>query len=613
LAITLLSLLWFYLATFVIIPAYAEPVYGTAESSYFQRYGDLGSSPVDIVKSFFTQPDVVWRIASEPARIQYLLGLLAAFGFLSLLAPEILLLSLPVLLANLLSAYPAQYYGQFHYTAPLIPYFAVAAAYGAHRLLYLTSRLRPHIPRLISPAIAIWLLLSAGFVYLQAGHGPLGGNYDPTPITEHHRLLDRFVDQIPVDAAVTTTAAVHPHVSHRRYVYPFPWGLEPPGQADWALLDVTTNTDMAPGDMRSTVESMLAGEWGVVDAADGFLLLSKTATDKSIPDAFYDFARDRDGALAAAGPLTFLDMDVIYWPRWRESKLVTRWLVGPEYEVGTVRPWVELRTPDGAIIHTIGELTPPALIWYPPEAWQPGDIITIASLPLHLPGTFGALVGVAHGPDPGQPGDRLPIASVTTRDYPLSPDGTLALTGVYEQGDDALHDLPLDTPLAPDYAAQLGQDLRETGGRFLTPRGDELALSAWLPAGRARPGRALDLWMQWGGALPDGYVPFVHVRRDDKTIAQRDGPPTVFFPTGEFDPVNDWRQIVLPEDLVPGERLIVVVGLYNPRDGSRLEVLDEAGQPAGNERVLGVIGVAPPLTPDQTCALIPATCNAQPD
>ncbi|HEY51883.1 MAG TPA: DUF2079 domain-containing protein [Caldilineae bacterium] len=593
LAVLLLSLLWFYLATFVIVPAHAEVVYGAAESSYFQRYGALGNSPLDIVKSFFTQPGVVWGIASEPARVRYLLGLLAAFGFLSLLAPEILLLSLPVLLANLLSAYPAQYYGEFHYTAPLVPYFAVAAAYGAHRLLRLASRLRPAVLRFAPYAIAIWLLLSAGFVYFRAGHGPLGGRYDPAPITAHHRLLERFVAQIPDEAAVTATAAVHPHVSHRRYVYSFPRGLEAPGRADWALIDVTTNTDMAPGDVRDTVEAMLAGDWGVVDAADGFLLLSKAAADKTIPDAFYDFARSQETQAVAAGPLTFLAADVRYWPRWRESKLVTRWLVGPDHEAGRTRPWVELRTPAGATVYTIADLTPPALIWYPPERWQPGDVLTIESLPLYLPRTFGALVGVAHGPDPGQPADRLPIAQVTSGDYPLSADGTLALVGIYEQQADGLQTLPLDVTTAPDFAALLGRDLRESGGRFRTPADDDIALTAWLPAGRARPGRELDLWLRWEDAVPEGYVPFVHIRKDGKTIAQSDGPPIVFFPTGGVDPAseaaNDWRQIPLPADLAPGDTLLVVVGLYNPADGSRLEALDGAGQPAGNELTLGVI------------------------
>ena len=69
-AITLLVLGWFYVATFVIVPAHAARVYGVAESSYFQRYGALGNSPFDIFKSFYTQPRLVWQIATEPARLK---------------------------------------------------------------------------------------------------------------------------------------------------------------------------------------------------------------------------------------------------------------------------------------------------------------------------------------------------------------------------------------------------------------------------------------------------------------------------------------------------------------------------------------------------------------
>ena len=137
--------------------------------------------------------------------------------------------------------------------------------------------------------------------------------------------------------------------------------------------------------------------------------------------------------------------------------------MGPEYQAGAVRPWVELRTPDGEIIHTSGELTPPALIWYPPDDWQPGDIITIESLPLYLPQRFGVLVGVAHGPDPGQPADRLPITDVISSDYPQSVDGTLALAGVYEHGEDALRRLPLDLPVTSDFVDQLGQGCEKPG------------------------------------------------------------------------------------------------------------------------------------------------------
>ena len=50
--------------------------------------------------------------------------------------------------------------------------------------------------------IAIWLILIAGFVYLQAGHGPLGGRYDPTPIIDiiaySIALSTRFRTMLPL-------------------------------------------------------------------------------------------------------------------------------------------------------------------------------------------------------------------------------------------------------------------------------------------------------------------------------------------------------------------------------------------------------------------------------
>ncbi len=218
LLVTVAGLAWFYLATFVIVPHFAGAWYGVVDSTYFQRYGALGNSPVDIFKSFLTQPGLVLQISLEPARREYVLGLLAAFGFFSLLAPEILLLCLPVLLANSLSAFPAQYYSQFHYDAPIVPFVAVSALYGAARLWRFAARRITgssasfqHLPAaspakmalmafarnagssvrpILAVGLILWTLIWAGGVYAQSGRGPLGGNYDPTPVTAHNRLLD---------------------------------------------------------------------------------------------------------------------------------------------------------------------------------------------------------------------------------------------------------------------------------------------------------------------------------------------------------------------------------------------------------------------------------------
>lgn len=626
-----LSLAWFYLATFVIVPAHAAPIYGAAESAYFQRYGALGNSPLDIAKSFVTQPGVVWQIASEPARTAYLWQLLAGFGLFALLAPEILLLCLPVLLANLLSTYPAQYYGEFHYSAPIVPCFAVAGVYGLARLWrWLGRRLTgesgsfQHLPAanagvmalvsvftnsrsslrpLLAGGLALWLLVWAVMGYADAGRGPGGGRHDPTPITEHHRLLERFTNQIPGDGAVTATAAVHPHLSHRRYIYQFPFGLEAETPAEWALLDVTSNTDMAPGDVKAKVDGMLANGWGVADAADGFLLLQRGAMDTTIPDAFYDFVRDfnaeaqrRRGAEGESdepsvhhsqftiyhsqfsfGPLTFLGLDLTDWPRWRQTKVTTLWRVeegfAPEHF-----PQIEIRTPSGGLILDNAQLPSPAAVWYPPQRWQPGEVIRLESLWLFLPAEWGVAVGMA--------------------------DGTPALAGAFRrQPNDALAQVDKGEALAEG----------ESAGWFVGPMGERVAVTARLDPS-APGGQVANLRLEWRAESPEllaRYQIFVHLRGADGNIAQNDGSPRFFVPVPPGPLTADWRQLAIPADLPPGS-YPVVIGLYDPATGERLAAFGSDGQPSGNELTVGTLRVQPPLVPDQTCALIPLACASQP-
>ncbi len=608
---------WFGIATFVIVPAFGAEVHQTPESVYFQRYGALGNSPLSIFKNLLTNPGLVWSVASEPARVRYLLALFTGFGFLSLFGLDVLLLSLPVLLANLLSSFAAQYYGDFHYTAPLIPYFAVAAVFGLERLLrfFRTTSLRPG---LITTLALIWLVGWAGWAYAQMGRGPGGGAYDPPVITEHHRLARRFFAQIPPDAPVTATSALHPHLAHRRFIYQFPHGLDaqPPAlPAEWAIIDVTGDTDMAPGDLFNQVQAMLAGDWGVVDGADGYLLLHRGEANKTIPDAFYDFARTPDDpdALAQVYPLTFDQIEVQTWPRWRQATIITQWLVGRDYQPGTVRPWIELLTPAGKLLYTFDASAPPALVWYPPARWRPGDRIRITTLPMYPPRAWGVAAGVVHGPDPFQPAHRLPAADAIPGAVIQSPDATLALAGAWRwNASHRLDALPADLLTSPDLGPRIEPAGREQTVQFRLPDGELIPLRAWLPQAPPAPGRIFDFWLRWEQGVPDGYQPFVHVRRGEQTLLQLDGPPTVFLPAAANAPTNDWREFILPEDVQPGENLRLVVGLYRLDTGQRLDVLGADGKLAGNEVVLGEYQVAPPPVPDQPCAFLSDICLSQP-
>jgi uncharacterized membrane protein len=596
-AVAILSLVWFALATFVIVPYNAIWLYGVAESGYFARYGALGDSPLDIVRSFFTQPGAVWQILTEPARRNYLLGLVALFAFLPLLAPDLLALSLPVLLANVLSAYPAQYFGEFHYSAPVVPYFAAAAAFGLGRLWgwiwRRTQRTSPafqHLPAAnasamalataarnpataVRPILAVLLFLWIGgwgvASYLDAGRGPGGGRYDPTEITEHHRLLPAFVAQIPRDAAVTATAAVHPHLAMRRFIYQFPLGLEtePPARAaEWALLDVTTNTDMAAGDLRDRVMQMLAGDWRVVDADDGFLLLRRGEGASEIPASFYRFAQP-DGAPQ-------FDPSVVDWPRWRQSHLVAEWptAIDPDLRVTTV---------DGKTLYTLGTSTPPAIVWRK-QAQEAGALA--ADLPLR------AVTSAIWLP-----------RSVLVESNADSPGTVLRrqMSGEMAQADARSLEYR-------DYA-QVVEDL--TGDRLISAQASlgtlaPLSVTLWAEDRPTWPGDSIDLWLQWsGGAWPaeggaQDPAPRIELRRNDEVLATSGGAPRLF---GREQTAalaagyaNDWRSLTLPAELDPS-------GAWS------VALVDTSGATVATLPLR--VG---PARPDQTCALIPASCAAQP-
>lgn len=638
LAVCALSLAWFYIATFVIVPAHAAELYGVAESGYFARYGALGNSPLDIFKSFFTRPGVVWSIATEPARLAYVRGLLMPFGFLSLLAPEIIVLALPVLLANLLSAYPAQYYGEFHYSAPLVPHVAVSAAYGLARLWrWIGRRTRDtayayqHLPAasagqmalasflrnsrstlrpLAALALGIWVMGWALGAYAISGRGPLGGRYDPTPITPHHRLLARFTAQIPAGAAVTATAAVHPHLSHRRYIYQFPLGLDSPVPAEWALLDVTTNTDMAPGDLKRLVGEMLADAWGVVDAADGFLLLRHGAPERNIPTAFFDFTRpDAPIGNGGAQPRPAWSITVAEdWPRWRQTKLAVTMTAADTGDDPTQHmPLFAVVTPGGDRLDPLREPTPPALVWRPLATLAAGDSLTATTLALYLPRVWA----LAMSP----PADFSPAAG-----WPAATDAPLALTDLFmRDAQGRLQSLAQRRPFVDDLGGLArtvaGGPLTQAQAQFALDAGQWIAVESWLPV-TAYAGQPLDVWLQWRGieAWPAGWVAFVHLRRTGENQAQADGLPRFFV---AYDVANwlehhrsapDWRQLAAPADAETGERWQVAIGLYDPQSGRRAEVIHEGG----NEVVIGEVEMVSPPAPDQTCALIAATCASQP-
>ena len=602
LGVALGSIVWFYLATFIIIPQHAAEAYGVEHSVYFARYGALGDSPLAIVKSFFTQPALVWQIAIEPARLAYLAGLLAPFGFLSLLAPEILLLSAPLLIANLFSAYPAQFSGEFHYSAPLVPFIAVAALFGVRRLLARRRR--------AAGVICAWLLFWALVYQGLEGYTPLGREFSWPQITPHARLLTRFADQVPPDAPGSVTTALYPHFSHREKLYKFPIVAD----AAWALIDVTGVTDRHPAEIQRAVLGLIAQGWQVADAADGFVLLQQPTPGVppraecpllsyepdyakcTLPDAFFDFARaDRSGLLTkppalSSAPLVFgerlnlLGHELVDDGKWGLTRWRSFWQTQAPLPT-VLRVWPFAVAPDGSLADDPALRPPVVTLWYPPARWQPGEQIVVETLPWFMPPVWAPAVGVYAGEAWADQAGRWPVQGAAAA---FEQQTWARLTPMQRVGRRLL---PLPGPAAE--VEPLAVFETSAGAPWIELHRLE-GLPAVLTAGGAAVSIPLTLTWRLAAPVAGDWSVFVHLRNAaGDNVAQADGPPVWFglrpFTAWKPDqPGADRRNLSLPRALAPGIYRLVI-GLYDPQSGQRLTLTHGA-----NETEVGRLHIAAP-------------------
>ena len=614
------SLAWLYIAMFQIVGPAARQFYGTAGPVYLSsRFGEPAGGTMGLLR------DLISRVGEAP-RVAYLAGLFASVGWLALLAPEYLLLGLPVLVANLISTYPGQYSGEQHYSAPLAPVFTLAAIYGAQRLGGWASRRWPRGDTpgyrgraLIAAAIGAWLLAWSLGYQVQQGWTPLGPNFTWPQVTAHARLLDHFTAQIPPDAVVSTTPPLHPHLAHRRVIYQFPTvqsSAAGGADADYVLVDVSGVTDMNPNDVRTAVLDMLdSGEFGVVDAADGYLLLSRQAAgldaSRTIPDAFYDFARIGDRRpqypldIRFGDSLRLIGYDLEDDPKWRQTRYRFFWqALAPLPEDTAIS--VQMLTRWGAIADDTLVRPMPALLWHPPARWNPGEVVVTETVPWYLPSAWAPVVWVSGG------GQKLrPVVQDAGGEGILDSTGEQARLQARQRRDDRV--VSLETP---------GDEPRAANATF---GGDDWAvrLTGFAAPERTAPGRDLPLALRWEAGAPSAgstdYTVFVHLRdAAGRDAVNADATPTWFTPI----PTSRWSQggqqtwdvhaLSLPADLSPG-RYDLVTGWYDWRTGRRLPVRDAGGNAAGDEYVLGSVvvdrGAAP--VPDLCCLYSPECCASQ--
>ncbi len=650
-----LSAGWVFLAVFVIPQTFAA-----SENIHWGRYSHLGDNALDIVLNFFTQPHLFLAHLQRVDTLNYFRLLLTPTAFTALLNPITLLLAAPSFGINLLSNFPPmQEVNTLIYVAPAVHAVFISSIYGVANIMKIwkgmlsqNGRLagwkarkiaqssslsgsnfrgvrHPQMPNIAAsedaassnldllslpifqgirhpqllPKYLLGAVIIIATVIYHANYGylPGGGQFRGwEEVTGHHRRAERILAQIPSDASLSAHDRLNPHVSQRQTLYIF----DRVDDAEYIVLDITEDSwPLHPLELRHRVDQFLDGDFGVVDAFDGYLLLAKNRPDlpATLPDAFFDFARlpNPDAftpqfpatvtfdnklqllgySLSLGGHENFLPVATLYWRA-----------LEPLDDAYLLRPFFIDR--DGQLITDPGQYPLVAPIWYPLSRWSPDEIIATRTLPQNLtpnPGDrFTLAVGVAKGAwdDPAQ---RLPITQADDWLYTLEKNTWVRL-GAFQRVERKTY-RPLSATVDPPQ-----QPRQVQFANIINLQGVD------LPATPIKPGDTLPFTLHWQGVAPItvDLTTFAHLLDSEgNTVAQQDWTPQDslgYLPTTAWQPerpVVDSRAISLPADTPPGQYRLVVGWYYAPT-GQRLPltVTDIPGiDENSNVAQIGVVSV----------------------
>ena len=579
--------IWFYVAVYVVIPHF----HPEETSPFLNYYEDLGDNPLQIAISLLTRPGFTSEILLTRQNLVYLYELLRPFAFLSLFAPQALLLALPSLAINLLSNNASMHRLALQYPAPIIPFVVISSIYGAERLRRMANwdlgLCRELVERSGHWPVGLVLLCSL-ISHRYHGLSPLAAHFQAYTVTAHHRLAQRFIDMIPKDAAVSAQLNLGPRLTQREKAYLFPHVED----AEYLFLDAASlpNTD----NVHRWIQQywLQESEFGLVAAQDGYLLLRRGLPSSPLSDPFYSFVRVKDPCIQYpmvvnfGEALQFLGFDILY----RENEVIK--------EVHFNLYWRALRELDDDyfialyLVDSEGQVVgstiqpQPVTVWYPTSQWKPDETVRILADTLAWwtgdMAEFSVALGVLNGDDTWDPGARLrPQVVEADLVTEMPSDGTLLQLMTFHN--DALYrKRPIEKKrifTRPSAQHILQADL-----------GHQVRLLGYdLSSTNLETGGTLHLILYWQALtrMDRSYTVFTHLLdAQNKVWGQKDNVPM----NGTY-PTTVWlagEVIVDPYDIsihpdAPSGRYLIEIGLYDAETGRRLGV---SGGPAEGDRIL---------------------------
>ncbi len=271
---------YFLFVTKALIP-FLSPTSDYPFTGYFSHWG---GSPLTLARLLVTNPGDVLGFIFGIEQIRYVRALMLPVLFLPVLAPDILVIAGPVLLANLLADSPTQRLMYGHYSASILPLIYVAATVGASRLVAaVRSRLRPLHPHASVSLRSLTAFTFVAFTIVansQISSWPivnrLGWSSFVAP--PNSATISRALALVPEGASVSTTDALATHLAGRRYLYLFPVHAD---DSDYLVLPKDDQTSriwpLTLEQLTSYTTTLLrTGAFQVVLDEDGLMVLRRT-------------------------------------------------------------------------------------------------------------------------------------------------------------------------------------------------------------------------------------------------------------------------------------------------------------------------------------------------
>ncbi len=231
----------------------------------------------------------------------------------------------------------------------------------------------------------IVLLLAVALLSACKSSGPSANTPVPSRADmEKQALASELLQQIPAGASLSIQPNLMAYLGTKGSPYLFPVV----GDAEYVLADVASSQDpgVVKGLHRKVQELLDLGQFGVVDGADGLLLLKRGLAGQSLfPGRFYDFLRTRGDVSAFPNRIRFGDdLEMVAYDYDNTEGHLTR----------LVTYWRALRPLDAdynmlfLLNSSMGgnpepyEDTSPAALWYPPKRWQSGELVRLEFAPV---------------------------------------------------------------------------------------------------------------------------------------------------------------------------------------------------------------------------------------